>query len=43
MVVFSLTNKNFLELFDYVHWYNHVRIHSSLDYQTPAEYKATHL
>lgn len=27
------------ELFDYVNWYNNVRIHSSLDYLTPIEYK----
>lgn len=28
-----------LELFDYVNWYNNVRIHGSLDYLTPIEYK----
>lgn len=28
-----------LELFDYVHWYNNLRIHSSLNYLTPVEYK----
>ncbi|GEM02912.1 IS3 family transposase [Halolactibacillus halophilus] len=28
-----------LGLFDYVKWYNNVRIPGSLDYQTPAEYK----
>ena len=27
------------ELFDYVNWYNNVRIHSSLDYKTPVEYR----
>lgn len=27
------------ELFDYVNWYNNIRIHSSLNYLTPAEYK----
>lgn len=39
-------NKNFntfeeLErsLFDYVNWYNNVRIHGSLGYQTPVGYK----
>lgn len=35
--------KNFedleLELFDYVNWYNNVRIHSSLKYLTPVAYK----
>lgn len=28
-----------LELFDYVNWFNNIRIHGSLDYLTPAEYK----
>ncbi|BEP29269.1 hypothetical protein HLPR_16000 [Helicovermis profundi] len=28
-----------LELFDYVNWYNNKRIHGSLDYLTPIEYK----
>ncbi len=32
-----------LELFDYVHWFNHIRIHGSLDYVTPTEYKLTNL
>ena len=27
------------ELFDYVNWYNNFRIHSSLDYLTPVEYR----
>lgn len=27
------------ELFDYVNWYNNIRIHSSLNYLTPIEYK----
>lgn len=27
------------ELFDYVNWYNNIRIHGSLDYQTPAQYR----
>lgn len=31
-----------LELFDYVNWFNNVRIHGSLDYLTPTEYKLTH-
>ncbi|WP_369123226.1 IS3 family transposase [Spiroplasma poulsonii] len=25
--------------FDYVNWYNNVRIHSKLNYLTPIEYK----
>jgi putative transposase len=28
-----------LGLFDYVNWYNNVRIHSSLGYQMTAEYR----
>lgn len=28
-----------LELFDYVNWYNNVRIHGSLNYMTPVEYR----
>ena len=29
-----------LKLFEYVNWYNNRRLHGSLDYQTPFEYKA---
>jgi transposase InsO family protein len=32
-----------IELFDYVNWYNNVRIHSSLDYLTPVEYRCLNL
>lgn len=38
----SLTDLQ-LELFDYVHWYNNIRIHSSLGYMTPIQYKRTDL
>ncbi len=31
-----------LALFDYVHWFNNIRIHESLDYLTPTEYKLIH-
>ena len=27
------------ELFDYVNWYNNIRIHSSLNYETPVNYR----
>lgn len=27
------------DLFDYVNWYNNIRIHGSLNYKTPVEYK----
>lgn len=30
------------ELFDYVNWFNTIRIHGSLDYLTPIEYKHKH-
>ncbi|MFT8708753.1 MAG: IS3 family transposase [Sporolactobacillus sp.] len=32
-----------LELFDDVNWFNTIRIHGSLDYLTPTEYKLRHL
>ena len=32
-----------LELNDYVHWFNHIRIHGTLGYLTPVEYKSKHL
>ncbi len=27
------------ELFDYVNWYNNIRVHGSLNYQTPVQYR----
>lgn len=41
--VFSSQQELDLELFDYVNWFNNVRIHGSLDYLTPNEYKLMHL
>jgi putative transposase len=32
-----------LELDDYVHWFNHIRIHGTLGYLSPMEYKKEHL
>ena len=32
-----------LKLFQYVHWYNHKRLHSSLDYMSPVAYKKKYL
>ena len=37
--IFSNFEKLELELFDYVNWYNNIRIHSLLNYLTPVEYK----
>ena len=37
--VFSSQQELDLELFDYVNWFNNIRIHGSLDYLTPMEYK----
>lgn len=31
------------ELRDYIHWFNHIRIHGTLGYLTPKEYKQRHL
>ncbi len=36
---FESINDLRLELFDYVNWYNNHRIHGSLDYKTPVEFK----
>lgn len=41
--VFSSQQELDIELFDYVNWYNNIRIHGSLDYLTPNEYKLMHL
>jgi transposase InsO family protein len=37
--VFNSLEELKLELFDYINWYNNVRIHGSLGYLSPAEYK----
>ena len=37
--VFSSQEELDLELFDYVNWFNNIRIYESLDYLTPREYK----
>ena len=29
-----------IELFDYVNWYNNIRIHSSLGYLSPVAYRS---
>ena len=31
------------ELFDYVNWYNNIRIHGSLNYLSPMQYKLVHI
>jgi putative transposase len=41
--VFSNQQELDVELFDYVNWFNNIRIHGSLDYLTPNEYKLMHL
>lgn len=40
---FETTGELRLKLFDYVHWYNHCRLYSSLGYQTPVEYRENNL
>ena len=37
--IFEIFEELETELFDYVNWYNNFRIHSSLDYLTPVEYR----
>lgn len=41
--VFESLDQLKIELYDYVHWYNHIRIHSSLGYETPISYKYKYL
>ena len=41
--VFDSLDELKLELFDYVNWYNNVRLHSSLGYLPPTAYKFLHL
>lgn len=41
--VFSNQQELDLELFDYVNWFNNIRIHGSLNYQSPVEYKKANL
>ena len=36
---FSSLEQLALELDDYVHWFNHIRIHGTLGYLTPIEFK----
>jgi transposase InsO family protein len=38
--IFNSLEELKLELFDYINWYNSVRIHGSLGYLTPIEYKS---
>lgn len=41
--VFKTLDDLRLQLSDYVNWYNNIRIHSSLGYQTPVEFRAAPL
>jgi len=41
--VFTDQDELDLELFDYVNWFNNIRIHGSLNYQIPTEYKLANL
>lgn len=37
--IFARREELDLELFDYVNWFNNIRIHGLLNYQIPTEYK----
>lgn len=37
--IFSTFEQLKLELFDYVNWWNHIRIHGTLNYETPSSYR----
>ena len=39
---FDSINHLDIELADYVHWFNNIRIHATLGYLSPAEYKQLH-
>ena len=41
--VFDSQQELDLELFDYVNWFNNIRIHGSLNYLTPKEFKEKQL
>jgi len=41
--IFESLDQLKLELFDYVNWYNNIRLHSSLGYLSPTAYKFLHL
>jgi transposase InsO family protein len=41
--IFSSLDELKLELSDYVHWYNNIRIHSTLGYLTPVDFRKTDL
>ena len=41
--VFDSLDQLKLELFDYVNWYNNIRLHSALGYLSPIAYKFSHL
>ena len=39
--VFKTSEQLAIELADYVHWFNNIRLHSTLGYQTPVEFRNT--
>ncbi|MCI9081016.1 MAG: IS3 family transposase [Lachnospiraceae bacterium] len=41
--VFANLKELKLKLWDYVNWYNNHKIHSSLGYQTPVQYRENNL
>ena len=41
--IFDSLDQLKLGLFDYVNWYNNIRLHSSLGYLPPSIYKHLHL
>ncbi|WP_429829633.1 IS3 family transposase [Brevibacillus laterosporus] len=40
---FDILKELELELMDYTHWYNHIRIHGTLGYKSPIQYKLEQL